>query len=154
MDPTSLNRRTDSITCYLTKEQFLFLIYKKKIISMAFLEYFRDDKSKHNDECKTVYWKNVLFILKMFSLGVATSLYYVVRTYLPGRRMWWLLPLPVSLHFSSYRNLRVGKSGSNLTPSNFKVGENFIRMKYEIMTSVRIESDRIEFKNLIISKYR
>lgn len=34
---------------------------------MAFLEYFRDDKSEHNDEWKTVYWKNVLFILKMFS---------------------------------------------------------------------------------------
>lgn len=40
MDPTSLNRRTDSITCYLTKEQFLFLIYKKKSFQWHFWNIF------------------------------------------------------------------------------------------------------------------
>lgn len=146
MDPTSLNRRTDSITCYLTKEQFLFLIliYKKKSIQWHFWNIFEMIRANITTNVKLciertfcLYWKCLVWDGE---LGVATSLYYVVRTYLPGRRMWWLLPLPVSLHFSSYRNLRVGKSGSSLTPSNFKVGENFIRMKYEIMTSVRIGS--------------
>lgn len=127
---------------------------------MAFLEYFRDDKSEHNDEWKTVYWKNVLFILKMFSLGwgvASCDKSLLCSTYLLARQAH--VVIAALTRHSPFLLLSKFKGGKIRLESNSIKFQSWGKFhpneiwNYDLCSDW-IGSDRIEFKNLIISKYR